>query len=337
MHVSYEYPLVLAGAVVLDALVGDPRWLPHPVRLIGWWAWRVEAFTRRRCPSAAWAGCLTVVLVLLAVALATLGLLLAARRLHPVGGALAALLLLYSGIALRDLLVHGQRVLAALNGAGTEAERLARARRAVAMLVGRDTEALDEAGVVRACVESLAENVSDGVIAPLCCATAGALAAAALGLSAPVGAALALMLYKAINTMDSLFGYKNERYRQFGRCPAHLDDLANLLPARLSALALVLAAPLAGGSPTGAWRIWRRDHGRHASPNSGHPEAALAGALGIRLGGPASYFGQWHDKAAIGDEQVRLCPAHITSAGRLVSLATLLVVLACLALGCYTG
>jgi len=331
-----DFPLLLAAALVLDCLVGDPRWLPHPVRLIAWWAWRVETFTRRLCPRASWAGCITVVLVLAGVALATLALLLGARRLHPAAGTVVALLLLYSGMALRDLLVHARRVLAALREGEGAGVRLDRARRAVAMMVGRDTATLDEAGVVRACVESLAENLSDGVVAPLCWATAGALAAAAFAIPAVVGAVLALMLYKAVNTMDSLFGYKNERYLHFGRCPARLDDLANLLPARLSALALILAAPLVGGSPFAAWHIWRRDHGRHASPNAGHPEAALAGALGIRLGGPASYFGQWHDKACIGDERVALGPSHINTACRLVFLAALLVALVCLALGCYT-
>jgi len=272
-------------------------------------------------------------LVLIAALAVTAGIVLVAGVPHPRAGDLAALLLLYSTIALRDLLGHARAVFVALTGDGGQRERLDQGRKAVALLVGRDTEALDEAGVVRACVESLAENLSDGVIAPLCWATAGASLAAVGGVPAGLGAALGAMLYKAINTMDSQFGYRNARYLHFGRCAARLDDLANLAPARLSALVLILAAPLAGGSPARAWRIWRRDHGQHASPNSGHPEAAMAGALGVQLGGPASYFGRIQDKPRLGDPLVPLTPSHISKACRLVLLAALLLLPCCAALG----
>ena len=170
--------------------------------------------------------------------------------------------------------------------------------------MGRDTQRLDEAGVTRAAVETVAENFSDGVLAPLFYLFLG-------------GAPLALC-YKAINTMDSMIGYKNERYLYFGRCAAKLDDAANWLPARLSALLLVLASALLGEDAQGAWRIWRRDRRNHASPNSAQTEAAMAGALGIQLAGPAWYFGEKYDKPTIGDAKRPVEPNDILRADRLL-------------------
>ena len=170
--------------------------------------------------------------------------------------------------------------------------------------MGRDTQRLDEAGITRAAVETVAENFSDGVLAPLFYLLLG-------------GAPLALC-YKAINTMDSMIGYKNERYLYFGRCAAKLDDAANWLPARLSALLLVLASALLGEDAQGAWRIWRRDRRNHASPNSAQTEAAMAGALGIQLAGPAWYFGEKYDKPTIGDVKRPVEPNDILRADRLL-------------------
>ena len=168
-----------------------------------------------------------------------------------------------------------------------ETQGLAAGRRQVAMLVGRDTENLTEEQVIKAAVETVAENTSDGVVAPLLWM---ALFGAAGGL-----------FYKAINTMDSMVGYKNDRYLHFGRAAAKLDDGANYIPARLSALAMIGAASLLKLDGQGAWRIWRRDRRNHASPNSAQTESACAGALGVRLGGNASYFGQLYEKPTIGD------------------------------------
>jgi len=233
------------------------------------------------------------------VAGVVVGVLAGAGRIHPGAYDLAAIYLLYSAMAARDLARHSGLVHEAL-----QAHDLKLARQRVAMIVGRETAGLDEAGVSRACVESVAENIVDGVTAPLLWATF-------LG---PTG----VLLYKAVNTMDSLFGYKNERYREFGWAPARLDDLANYLPARLTALLVVIAAALLGHSPRNAFRIWRRDRRCHASPNSGQTEAAVAGALGIRLGGPATYFGVQVDKPTMGDADQPITARHILLANRLM-------------------
>ena len=162
------------------------------------------------------------------------------------------------------------------------------ARQALAMIVGRDTAELDEQAILRACIETVAENSSDGIVAPLFY----------LGVGGPVAG----IVYKAASTMDSLVGYKNERYRDFGWAAARLDDLLNWLPARLTALLMLFACVPLGLDATGAWRVMRRDARKHASPNAGFPEATAAGALGVRLGGPARYFGQWQDKPSFGDD-----------------------------------
>lgn len=293
-------------ALGLDGLLGDPRWLPHPVRLIGGLAMRSEVISRRLLRNERFAGIVTV-LVVLTVTGALGGLLLwGAGQIHPRLGDLVGILLFYTCFAARDLLVHSRRVYAAL-----AAGDLVEARQRVAWLVGRDTAGLDQAGVVRACVESVAENSSDGVVAPLFWAV--------------VGGPVAALLYKAVSTLDSTFGYKNEKYRHFGWASARLDDLVNYLPARLAGLGLVAAALVGGGDFKSAWRIYRRDRHNHASPNSGHPEAAVAGALGLQLGGVNSYFGQLVEKPTIGDALVEPQPQHILAVNRLVLILTVVV------------
>ena len=183
-------------------------------------------------------------------------------------------------------------------------------------IVGRDTAALSPQGVTRAAVETVAENFADGVAAPMVYMLLG-------------GAPLALCC-KAVNTMDSMVGYKNNQYLHFGRAAAKLDDAVNFLPARLAALLLVLSAGLTGENLPGAWRMWRRDRRRHASPNSAQTESAMAGALGIQLGGPASYFGLVHDKPTIGDALREAEPGDIRRASRMLYAASVL----CLALLC---
>ena len=182
------------------------------------------------------------------------------------------------------------------------------ARRAVGMIVGRDTAALTPEGVARAAVETVAENTSDGVAAPLFWMALG-------------GAPLA-MAYKAVNTMDSMVGYRNDRYRWFGTAAARLDDLANWLPSRLCALVMAALAPLAGLDGRGAFRIWRRDRRKHKSPNSAQTEAAMAGALGVELAGDASYFGVVHHKPTLGDPLRPVEPEDIPRAGRLMLLTS---------------
>jgi adenosylcobinamide-phosphate synthase len=292
-----EYQILLA--VALDCLLGDPQWFPHPVRLIGRFAAWIENPLWRVCGNVYLAGGVAVVLVLLVTGGVTGGILWGAHSIHPFLGDGASVFLLYLTFAARDLARHSGVVQDAL-----ESGDLTEARRRVGRIVGRDTAELDEGGVARAAVESVAENLVDGVTAPLFFAVLGG----------PVGA----MLYKAVNTLDSMFGYKNERYLQFGWASARLDDVANYIPARLTAPFVTLAAALLGLRAGGAWRILLRDHDNTPSPNSGLTEAAMAGAMGVQLGGPARYFGQVVMKPTLGDAETPLRREHIGVANRLM-------------------
>jgi adenosylcobinamide-phosphate synthase len=312
---------ILLSACLLDILFGDPRWFPHPVRGIGWLASRMEQFTCRLPVSERNSGRLTVCSVLLFTCGSCAAFFYLLAQLTPPVLAVGTTFALYTTIAARDLISHAVQVYDAL---GID---LTAARQKVAMIVGRDTEQLDEAGVVRACVESVAENMADGIIAPLFWAVIGATAAGAGGLPPAACGATAAMLYKAVSTMDSMFGYKNEQYLNFGRCAALLDDGVNFLPARLSGLAIVTASPLSGGSWQHAWCILLRDRRQHSSPNSGWPEAAAAGALGLQLGGAASYFGKISSKPTLGEPFSAPSRQHIIQACRLVGVASFICLL----------
>lgn len=288
-------------AMLLDLLLGDPRWLPHPVQGIGWLAQRAEAPLRRLILNPKLAGIAAVVWVVGSTTLIGFGLLKGAALLHPLAGDLASILLLYTCFATRSLHDHALAVYRPL-----KANNLPEARQRVSWLVGRDTEQLDEGEVTRAAVESVAENTVDGCTAPL--------------LFACLGGPLGALAYKAISTLDSTFGYKNERYLQFGWASARLDDLANLLPARLTALLVIPAALLLRLHPGNALRIFRRDRHNHPSPNGGQIEAAVAGALGVRLGGVNSYFGQPSTRPFMGDPLQPLQARHILQAVQLMWL-----------------
>lgn len=277
----------LAAAFLLDCLLGDPRWLYHPVRLIGRLISAGERGLRRIFSATPGGelvgGVLLAALVPAVSAGAVLGLLILAAWIHPALWLLLEIVFSYQILAVKSLRVESMAVCRRL-----KARDLPGARKLLSRIVGRDTGGLDEAGVVRAAVETVAENTTDGVAAPLCYMTVG-------------GAALGFF-YKAVNTLDSMVGYNNERYRYFGRASARLDDALGYLPARLAALLTVAAAGLCGWDARRAWRVWRRDGRKHQSPNSAQTEAACAGALGIALAGPASYGGVWKDKPVIGDE-----------------------------------
>ncbi|MBW1792541.1 MAG: cobalamin biosynthesis protein CobD, partial [Deltaproteobacteria bacterium] len=229
-------------------------------------------------------------------------------KIHPALGTLCSIIIMYTSLAARDLWKHSQAVYEAL-----KAENLEDARRKVGLIVGRDTTDLSEKEVSRAAVESVAESLVDGVTAPLFYAF----------LFGPAGA----MAYKAINTADSIFGYKNERYREFGWAGARLDDLANLIPARMTAFMIPVAAFLLGLNARNSLRILLRDRKNHSSPNSGHAEAAVAGALGVQLGGSNIYFGKIVEKPTIGDEDQQITPRHILLTNRLMLATTILVTL----------
>ncbi|WP_339138775.1 MAG: adenosylcobinamide-phosphate synthase CbiB [Candidatus Electrothrix sp. GW3-4] len=316
-----SFLLVLFLACLLDLIFGDPRWLPHPVRLIGRVALLAESLTRKLPVTAYKSGRLTVLIVLCCTGGACLGLFFLLSSSSQPLFILGATLALYTTLAARDLIFHARQVVDAL------ALDMETARKQVGMIVGRDTDQLDTAGIVRACVESVAENMSDGIIAPLFWSLIGAGLGQSLSGTPIIWGVTAAMLYKAVNTMDSIFGYKNTRYLQFGSSAAHLDDLVNFLPARISGISLVLASLLCRCDMKNSFRILRRDRKQHSSPNAGWPEAAMAGALGIQLGGDSSYFGKITQKPTIGDALVRPVTTHIFQANTLILLASLLCLL----------
>ncbi len=280
-------------SLLLDYLFGDPKFLPHPVALVG----RLVAFyeklfyPQRRGQSYFRQGVLLVLAVLLTVGLA-LGALLILLGGWSLVQFLVGVYLLYAALAWRSLQVEPGYVVSALRSGN-----LPRARKMLSYVVGRDTENLNNQQILKATLETIAENTIDGVLAPLFYMCLGYLW---LGLP---GAVVLAWLYKAVNTMDSMVGYKNDRYREFGTCAARLDDVANLLPARLGAMLMLLAGSMLGYDAAGGWRIWLRDRYAHKSPNSAQSESVLAGLLGLRLGGPAYYFGKLVVKPTIGDER----------------------------------
>ncbi len=309
-------------ALILDFLFGDPPRMPHPVTMIAGLAGKLESFFKRTISSSQKAGFLTVVLTLAGTGTTVILLLAGLWAISQATLFIGSVVLLYTTIALRSLCQHALAVYHAIPEKEGDGTTLDSARWCVGRIVGRDTTLLDLEGIIRACVESVAENMSDGVVAPLFYAFSGALFCALIGLgqlALPV-AALTATLYKAINTMDSMFGYKNEQYLEFGRFAARLDDLANYIPARISGLSLVIVAYLADilfqtpSRSVSVWKILCRDHGNHSSPNGGWPEAAMAGALGFQLGGPGRYFGEIIQKPFLGDAIVQPAGRHIVYA-----------------------
>jgi len=313
------------AAIALDLVLGDPRWFPHPVRMMGWLCARLETVFRAVFTNQRLAGIITVLTVLvICLGLSFTGLWLA-NLFSPRLAEGLAILLLYTTIAARDLIKHSQAVFDALQQEGESG--LGAARQAVSMIVGRETAELDRPGVIRAAVETVAENMVDGVAAPLFYAVLGGFCASFVTISPICMAALGAIGYKAINTMDSLFGYKNERYLSFGWAAARLDDAANFLPARLSGLLLAPAAFCLGLDGKNALATFLSDRLNHASPNSGHSEAAVAGALGVQLGGTSRYFGQSVSKPTIGKKRRECANDDILLANRLMLAGSALVVI----------
>lgn len=290
----------------LDLLLADPERMPHPVVYMGKAISALEGFLRPRLPKTPrgelLGGAILAAALPVGTYVVTTGACRGARRIHPALGFGLETLWCWQALALRGLAVESGRVQAEL-----ERGDLPAAQRAVGRIVGRDTAVLTAEGVAKAAVETVAENFSDGVAAPLFYMLLG-------------GAPLALT-YKAVNTMDSMVGYKNDRYLYFGRAAARLDDAANLIPSRIAALCWIGGAFLTGQDGRGAWRIWRRDRRNHASPNSAQTESACAGALGVQLAGPASYFGKMVDKPTIGDPGRPVEPKDIARANRMLYAA----------------
>ena len=295
--------LALLIGFCLDLLLGDPHWAPHPVRAIGALIAGLEKGLRRLFPKSP-AGELTggVVLVVLTLAIPTgltVLLLWACRLVNPWLALAVESLLSYQLLATKSLAAESRKVYDALKTGDLD-----KARYAVSMIVGRDTASLDEAGVARAAVETVAENASDGVIAPLIFLAIG---------GAPLG-----MFYKAANTMDSMVGYKNDKYLYFGRAAAKFDDILNFFPARIAGVLMCLGSTAVGYDGKNAWRVFKRDRKNHKSPNSAHTEAACAGALQLRLAGPNFYFGKLVEKPYIGDDQRPIEALDILRSGRIL-------------------
>ena len=295
------------GGFVLDALFGDPAWLPHPVVYMGKAISKLEKFLRPRLPKTPQGELLGGAIVAFCLPVGTFlltGLVCwGATRLHPLLGLAVQMFWCGQALAARGLVQESTNVYKEL-----KKPDLPGARKAVSRIVGRDTAELTAEGVTKAAVETVAENASDGVIAPLLYMLIG-------------GAPLALT-YKAINTMDSMLGYKNEKYLYFGRVPAKLDDVANYIPSRLAGLLWVAAAAFTHNDAKGAWKIWRRDRRNHASPNSAQTESACAGALGVQLAGPAYYFGEYYAKPTIGDALRPIEPEDILRANQMMYVAS---------------
>lgn len=271
-------------AYALDLMTGDPSWMPHPVRWIGSLIDFAEKRLYRRTTPLAQRLMGTIFWFVVAggAALATFAVLAVAYAIHPLLGHLCMVWSAYSTLATRCLHEESRRVFLALRSGD-----IREARKCLSMLVSRDTECIEEKDVVRALIETVSENISDGVVAPLFY----------LALGGPVAA----MAYKAVNTMDSMVGYTNARYRYFGSFAARADDVANWIPARLSALMIIAAAACLRLDWKRAWRVTRRDAHKMTSPNAGYPESASAGALGVQLGGRNFYFGRPVEKPILGD------------------------------------
>ena len=308
---------ILAGFLI-DCVLGDPMGLPHPVIFIGKGISRSEKVLRRIFPKTPRgelaAGAVMAAFVPLVSAAVAFGILLLCRLVSIWLYFAVCTVMCWQIFAARCLQDEAMKVVTRLEKDGLDA-----GRKQIAMLVGRDTDALTEPQVLRAAVETVAENTTDGVIAPLLW----------MLLLGPVGG----FFYKAINTMDSMVGYKNENYLYFGRAAAKLDDAANFLPARIAALGMIAAAAIVGEDAGNAARIWKRDRRRHASPNSAQTESVCAGALHLQLGGSAYYFGKLYEKPTIGDPDREIRREDVAKSCRLMYGTSILLLAVVLGLG----
>lgn len=293
---------------VIDSFIGDPYNLPHPIRLIGRLISKLEKFIRRRFRNLYAGGVFLALTVIFISAVVPFFILYFYYRLNIIFGILIEGIFCYYLIAPKCLRNESMKVYSAIKIKDTE-----KARKAVSMIVGRDTQCLDESGIIKAAVETVAENTSDGVTAPI--------------MYMSLGGAVFGFIYKAVNTMDSMIGYKNDKYINLGRFAAKLDDAFNFIPSRLTAAVMILSAYILGMNGKNAFRIWKRDRRKHASPNSAQTEAVCAGALEIRLAGDAYYFGKLHKKEYIGDDIRPIENEDIRRANRLMYCTSIIVLI----------
>ncbi len=291
---------------ILDLLIGDPNNPFHPVRGIGWIAAKLESLFRRFIKkSLKAAGLIVWVITVILTFSITYGLVYLSIRINKYFGIFIEGIIIYFCISAKGLVTEGYKVIKHLIDDDIE-----KARKQLSYIVGRDTDSLDKEGIIRAVIETIAENMSDGVIAPL--------------LFAGIFGASGAMVYKAVNTMDSMFGYKNDRYMEFGYFPAKLDDVFNYVPARITGVLIIISSLLLGDNYRNSFKVYKRDRYNHTSPNSAHPEAAMAGALDIQLGGANYYFGKLVEKPVIGDKIKEIELYHVKKTARILYLSEII-------------
>lgn len=310
MEILRYHGLALIIGYVLDLIIGDPHGMPHPIRLIGWWINFIESKTYRDKKSY---GLILVLLVTIPVIVVSSSITAVTYYISPILGTAVESIFVFYCLATKSLSVESGDVIRSLEREGIEASR-----HSLSMIVGRDTDKLTEEEIIKASVETVAENTSDGVVAPLVYLAIG-------------GGTLGLF-YKACNTMDSMVGYKNDRYGNYGYFAAHLDDILNYFPSRICAILIIISAFISGQfSGKNAYLIWKRDRRNHKSPNSAQSEAAYAGAMGLRLAGGAFYFGKWVDKPYIGDAVNQITRSDVNRSHRLLYMTSVLCEVICTA------
>lgn len=295
----------LAFAFVLDFAIGDPQWSYHPMRLIGRSIEGMEYLLRKLPIPERVSGILLTMIIVSGTYLVTHAVVLLSRQWSALSEMIIGAVIIYFAISVKSLADESKKIMTAL-----KENDLMKARRALSLIVGRDTANLSQEQVVRACVETIAEGSVDGVLSPL--------------FYAFIGGPSAAMAYKTVNTLDSMVGYKSEKYVRFGWASARLDDLANYIPARVSAVLIPIASFLCGCGFKGSLRIAFQDGRKHESPNSGIPEAAIAGALGVQLGGASTYQGEFVEKPFIGDAQNPLTTKSIAIAIKIMYVTSIL-------------
>ncbi len=303
-----RYGIIIGIAFVLDMFFGDPYWLPHPICLIGKIISFLEKKIRRMIKNELFGGLLLVVLVLLFCFFLPFAILFVANQFNYYLGIILETYFCFQIFAAKSLKKESMKVYEPL-----VKEDITEARKYLSYIVGRDTQKLEKRGIIKATVETIAENTTDGVIAPL--------------IFMAIGGAPLAFLYKGINTMDSMIGYKNEKYIRFGKCAARLDDVVNFIPARLAAIIMILSSAILRLNFAGAVRIYLRDRKNHKSPNSAQTESVCAGALGVQLAGDAFYFGQLVHKPTIGDDNREIVPSDIPLTNRLMYLTSISAVI----------
>lgn len=311
--------IALIIGFIMDLIIGDPHNPGHPVRMIGNYAKIVEKFYRGLLPNKLKiAGFLSWLWIIIPTYFITVEIVQLGAFINPIVGIIVEGILIYFCISAKGLKVEGLKVIKTLATGDIEKARLE-----LSYIVGRDTKSLDEKAIVRAVIETVAENMSDGIIAPL--------------IFAGIGGAPLAMAYKAVNTCDSMFGYKNDKYIDFGFVSAKLDDLFNYIPARITAYFIIVASGILGFNYKNSYKIYKRDRYNHTSPNSAHPEAAVAGALGIKLGGSNYYFGKLVKKPTIGEAIKDIEIDDLYKTNRILTLVSLMGLLVALLINVVGG